>query len=530
MFKLFFILIISALLIGCNGNKVKHDLKVFRYNQASGINSLDPAFSKDQATIWACNQLFNSLVALDSNLNIVPAVAHSWEISNDGLQYIFHLRKDVFFHDNQCFENGKGRSANAQDVVFSLQRIIDKKTASPGAWIFTEKVATDKPFVAINDSTFQLNLSRKFPAMLGILSMQYCSIIPHEAVEKYGATFRANPVGTGPFIFKKWDEGNVLIMVKNPNYFEHDATGVALPYLDGIKVSFIDNKKTEFLSFKQHELDFISGIDAAYIDEVLEKNGTLKKAWQGKIILKKSAYLNTEYLGFLTQKSEQENPFLDKNLRKAINYGINREEIIQYLRNGVGKPAHQGFSPFGLPSFPQSLRGYYYDIEKAKEYLKKSAYKGEVLKLYSNETYKDMSILIAKQLDAIDINVKVEMVQPAMLREWMTGGKVLWFRASWLADYPDAENYFAVFYGKNAAPPNYTQFKNSVFDRLYESSFAITDEQKRFEIYRQLDSIIIEESPVVPLYYDEVLRFVRPGIEGMSENAQNLLDLRRVNY
>lgn len=528
MIRFILLYALAAFFWGCGDNTVKKDLKVFRYNQSSGISSLDPAFSKDQATIWACNQLYNSLVALDSNLNIVPAIAQHWQVSADGLRYTFYLRSDVFFHNNECFVGGKGRRVTAQDVVYSFNRIIDEKVASPGAWIFNGKVASDTPFLAVNDSVFQVTLAQKFPAILGILSMQYCSVIPKEAVEKYKEKFRSNPVGTGPFKFKKWEEGNALVMLKNEAYFERDAAGNSLPYIDGIKVSFIDNKKTEFLSFKQKQIDFISGIDAAYIDEVLEEDGSLKKSWEGKMVLQKSSYLNTEYLGFFTQANSTSNPFTNKDLRKAINYGINKKELIQYLRNGVGKPAVQGFSPFGLPSFSQDLKGYAFDVEQAKAHLKRSGYKGEELKLYSNETYKDMAVLIAKQLDAIGLKVKVEMAQPAMLREWMSQGKVLWFRGSWLADYPDAENYFAVFYGKNAAPPNYTRFNNAAFNTLYESTFSISNEAQRFEVYRKLDSIIIEEAPVVPLYYDEVLRFMQPGISGISPNAQNLLDLRRV--
>jgi peptide/nickel transport system substrate-binding protein len=508
--------------------KEQKPLKIFRYNQSSGISSLDPAFAKDQATIWACYQLYNSLVALDSNLNIVPSIAKSWEISGDGLIYTFHLRSDVFFHDDACFANGKGRAVKASDVVFSFSRLMDEKTASPGAWIFRGKVASEQPFHALNDSVFQLNLARPFPAVLGILSMQYCSIIPHEAIEKYGSNFRAHPVGTGPFVLKKWEEGNALVLLKNPAYFEHDAAGARLPYIDGVKVSFIDNKKTEFLSFKQKQIDFISGIDAAYIDEVLDGNGSLKKEWQGKITFQKAPYLNTEYLGFLLQKKEDNNPFLNKDLRKAINYGINRNEIIRYLRNGVGKPALQGFCPYGLPSFSSEVKGYEFNPSKAKMHLAQSGYQGEELQLFANETYKDVAVLIAKQLEQIGIKVKVEMAQPAMLREWMSEGKVKWFRGSWLADYPDAENYFAVFYGKHAAPPNYTRFRNTTFDKLYELSLTVADEQKRFKIYHQLDSIIIEEAPVVPLYYDEVLRFIQPGISGLPANAQNVLDLRFV--
>ena len=406
----FYIVVFSALMMlsSCNScnKKAPETRKFFRYNQVSGIASLDPAFAKDQAGNWACNQLYNSLVQLDNQLNIKPCIASSWYISSDGLIYTFHLRTDVKFHDNACFENGKGRMVNAQDVVYSFSRIIEPKTASPGAWIFNKDVDTVAPFTAINDSTFQLKLQRPFRPMMGILSMQYCSIIPEEAVKKYGAEFRAHPVGTGPFMFKNWKEGTALILVKNPDYFEKEGTQ-NLPYIDGIKVTFIDNKKTEYLSFKQKQLDFISGIDGSFIDEVLDEKGSLKTDLAEKFNLQKTPYLNTEYLGFLMKAGdEKRNPLLNKKIRQAINYGFDRREMIQYLRKGVGRPAESGFTPYGLPSFDaEQVKGYHYDINKAKQLLKDAGYpNGKSLpemKFYTNETYKEFALYISKQLEHI---------------------------------------------------------------------------------------------------------------------------------
>ncbi len=534
MYKLHCLLLFSGflLLYSCNSCSNSHDTKqkFFRYNQSSGIASLDPAFAKDQSTIWSCNQLYNSLVQLDDNLNTQPSIAKSWEISEDGKTYTFHLRSDVKFHNNECFEGGKGRSVNANDVVYSFKRIVDPKVASPGAWIFNNNVDAAEPFKAIDDSTFQLKLLKPFRPMLGIISMQYCSVIPHEAIEKYGADFRAHPVGTGPFMFKNWKEGTALILVKNENYFEKDEKGNALPYLDGIKISFIDNKKTEYLSFKQKELDFINSIDASYIDEVLDEDGNMKPELKDKFNLLKTPYLNTEYLGFLTTGKS----VMDKKLRQAINYGFDRKEMLKYLRNGVGKPAESGFTPFGLPSFDaDKVKGYNYDLPKAKQLLKEAGHENgkglPEIKLYTNETYKEYALFISKQLEQLGLKIKVEISQPSILREWMSQGKVDFFRGSWLADYPDAENYFAVFYSKNGSPPNYTRFSNKQFDELYEKALAENDDAKRFGIYHQMEQIIIEEAPVVPLYYDEVLRFSQKNIEGLTANGLNLLNLKRVS-
>lgn len=530
---LFPIITLLAACNGCGGSSKKDDLSFFRYNQSSGLASLDPAFAKDQSTIWPCNQLYNSLLQLDDNLNTQPAIAKSWDISEDGKTYTFHLRNDVKFHDNACFPNGKGRTVVASDVVFSFKRITDKKVASPGAWIFSNSIDTTQPFTALNDTTFQLKLGKPFRPMLGILAMQYCSVIPHEAIEKYGVDFRRNPVGTGPFMYKNWKEGTALILVKNPNYFELDENGKQLPYLDGIKISFIDNKKTEYTSFRQGELDFINSIDQSFIDEVLDEDGNMQAKLKGKFNLLKTPYLNTEYLGFLMAgKDEKANPLLNKNIRLAINYGFDRKEMLKYLRNGVGKPAESGFTPYGLPSYSDSLVGFTYNPDKAKALLAEAGYPGgkglPEIRMYTNETYKEFALFISKQLERIGLNVKVEVSQPAILREWMSQGKVNFFRGSWLADYPDAENYFAVFYSKNGSPPNYTRFNNKQYDALYEQALAENDDTKRFAIYRQIEHIILAEAPVVPLYYDEVLRFSQNNVEGLTANGLNLLNLKRV--
>lgn len=523
MNRIYLLLLSIALgLWGC-GTKTTQTAKVFRYNQSSGIASLDPAFSKDQATIWACNQLYNGLVQLNDSLSVIPAIATAWEITDSGKTYTFHLQKDVVFHQDKCFA-GKERNVNAYDFVYSFQRIIDPKVASPGSWIFSEHIDTTSPFTALDSFTFQIKLRKPFLPLMGILTMQYCSVIPQEAIAFYGLDFRAHPVGTGPFRFKKWREGVALILIKNEHYFEKE-NGIQLPYLDGVKVSFITDKKSEFLAFRSKELDFVSGLDASYIDEVIDDNGELKSALRKDFALSKSPYLNTEYLGFNLEKST----INDAYLRKAISYGIDREEIIKYLRNGVGKPANNGFVPIGLPSFDCSKNTTAYNAEKATEMLKKSGYKSsETIKLYTNETYREIGLMAAKQLSKLGLNISLEINPSAVLREWMVKGNAPFFRGSWIADYPDAESYYAVFYSKNGCPPNYTRFQNKQYDILYEIALSEENETNRYALYHQLDDILANEMPVVPLYYDEVLRFSQHSISGLATNGLNLLNLKTV--
>lgn len=519
---------------GC-GRKAASGKTVFYYNESTGIATLDPAFAKNQSIMWAIHQVYNTLVEIDSNLNIVPSLAKSWDIDAARTTYTFHLRTDVYFHDNEIFPGGKGRKMLASDIAYSLNRIIDKATASSGAWIFNNRVNSLQPFTAVDDSTFRLKLLRPFHPIMGILSMQYCSIIPKEAVEKYGRDFRRSPCGTGPFQFVSWDEGEALVMHKNEKYWEKDASGNSLPYLDAIQVSFFDNKATEFLQFRQGKLSFVNDIDPSFKDELLTKKGELRKEWEGKLQLNKTAYLNTEYFGILV---DEKNPLVKiaptrlRLVRQAMNYAINRTRLMMYMRNSIGIPAEAGFVPGGLPSRNVELvKGYQYDPAKARQLIEQAGFGDRnsmpELKLLTIPIYADIASFVAKQMEEVGIPVQVEVIQKSLLLEQTAKSRALFFRGSWIADYPDAENYMAMFYSKNPAPPNYTRYKNADFDLLYEKALLETNDSLRYELYRKMDQLVINDAPVIPIWYDMAIHFVQPNISGFRANALNLLELRR---
>jgi oligopeptide transport system substrate-binding protein len=529
--KLIYAIAVVLLFAQCKP-KTDTSKKIFEYNETTGIASLDPAFAKNQSIMWAIHQLYNTLVEVDSNMQIKPSLAKSYSFSADRKTVQFVLRSDVFFHDNKCFANAKGRRVLASDVAYSFNRIIDKEVASPGAWIFNNRVDTIKPFVAINDSVFELRLQKPFNPILGILSMQYCSIVPKEAMEFYGNKFRSNPVGSGPFSFIAWEEGQALVLRKNVNYFEQDAAGNKLPYLDGIKVNFYDSKATEFLAFAQKRLDFINDIDASFKDEILSRSGNLKAKWNGKSILKKHPYLNIEYFGILADSNSElvkKSPLKMLKLRQAINYGIDKPKMMLYLRNSIGTAAESGFVPQGLPSFSKkNVVGYNYNPAKAKQLLKEVGYDKapEQITLLTIPIYANLASYVANELKQIGINVKVETVQKSLLLEQTSKAQALFFRGSWIADYPDAENYLSVFYSKNPAPPNYTRFSNKDFDALYEKALATTSDSERYALYQQMDNIIVANAPIVPLWYDMAIHLVQPTITGFKPNSLNMLELR----
>ena len=520
----FLIIILFGILLSSCEKDSDIENNIFKYNEYSNISSLDPAFSSTLRNIWPVNQIFNGLVQLDKNLEIKGDIASSWTISEDKRTYTFKIRQDVYFHNSELFGKNLTRKVKAKDFEYSFNRLIDNKIASPGFWVFNNV----KDFKAINDSIFQIELKKEFDPFLGILSMKYCSVVPREIITVLGDKFSKKPIGTGPFKFKKWDENVKLVLSKNKNYFEHDSLGQKLPYLDGIAISFIPDKKSEFMELLSGRLDMVSSPDNSIIDQIFDYKGDLNPRFSSNFNLLKSPYLNTEYIGFNIENNIKK----DTLLRYAINSGIDRKKMMQYLRKNIGYPAESGIVPNGLNNSFYSLR-YNYDPDLSKKLI--SIYKSnndidEInITIVSDSQYLDILEFIQSELQKIGVQIQIEITPPSILRQGKATGKFDAFRASWIADYPHVENYFSLFYSKNHTPkgPNYTFFSDRNFDELYEligNKKSISYEK----ISNDLENILRRYSPIIPLYYDMSVRIVPKNISGLEANAINQLNLKRV--
>ncbi|WP_340076867.1 ABC transporter substrate-binding protein [Leptobacterium sp. I13] len=519
---------IALIFISCaNENKSSREHLVFRYNEHSNIASLDPAFAKNQADIWATNQLFNGLVQLDDSLNIQPDIAKDWFISGDALTYTFTLRKGVFFHKHNLFGKDSTRQVNAHDFEYSFGRLLDPQVASPGRWVMNYV----ENFKALNDTVFSIQLKQPFPAFLGLLTTKYCSVVPKEIVEATGNKFRSHPIGTGPFKFKLWEENTKLVFRKNELYYEKDSEGNALPYLEAVAITFLPDKQSEFLQFVQGNIDFLNSLDASYKDELLTTDGKLQAKYRSRFNMATTPFLNTEYLGFFLESNMPE--IQSGAIRKAINYGFDRKKMITYLRNGIGTPALNGFIPKGLPGFT-NIEGYNYQPEKAKklieQFKKETGINQPEITITTDANYLDLCEYIQREIEKTGLKVNIDVVPPATLRQSKATGKLDAFRASWIADYPDAENYLSLYYSKNFAPngPNYTHFKNLQFDTWYETASREVNNEKRYRLYEKMDSLIISQAPIIPLYYDQAIRFTKKNVHGLESNPANILSLKRV--
>ena len=522
-----FLFIFSAFITSCFNvkNNPSPSDNIFRYNEKSAITSLDPAFSNTQSNIWVTNQLFNTLTELDSDLLVQPSLSKQWVISDDGLEYTFIIRDDVYFHHSPCFGSDSTRKLVASDFVYSVSRLSDSNILSPGAWVMDYIENT----YSINDTTLIINLKKPFPGLLGLLSMNYFSILPKEAISFFGSEFSKNPIGTGPFQFTYWQQNEKLVLKKNDSYFEYDGVN-RLPYLDGVSISFITQNESAFMNFILGNFDFLSGLDNSFKDEFLSPSGELLSSYEDRFFLITTPYLNTEYLGINIDKAVNDStPLMFKAFRKALNYSFDRAIMAKYLRNGLVVPAHQGFVPSILLK-DHNINGYFYSPDSVYKYLKQSNYKNEKIILHTTQEYLDICEFLQYSASKFGINIVIEISAPAIHRNIFSSGKSSFFRASWIADYPDPENFLALFYSKNKSPfgPNYTHFSNEKYDSLYELSFIELNQRNRYKLFSKMELILIDEAPFIPLYYDFVFRLVSKNISGMSINCMNELCLKKI--
>lgn len=513
--------------IGCKQSTNNHNNIVFKYNESAGITSLDPAFGNRTENIWVLNQIYNGLVEMDTGLNVIPSTAKRWTISEDGLTYTFFLRDDVYFHLNKCFGKNKTRRCKAQDFEYSFKRIMDNETASPGMWVF----AKVKSIEALNDTTLKIELIENYSPFLSLLSTPYGFAVAEEAVTFYKENFRSNPVGTGPFYLKIWMEGEKMVLRKNVNYFEKDKFQKPLPYIDAINISFIKDKQNAYLQFLKKKFDYLSGIDGSYKDDLLNSVGEINLKHKDSFKIRKFTYLKTDYIGFNLSSN---NPIVkNKKFRQAVSCSIDREKLIKYLRNNIGKPSKGNFIPTVLLN--KTLNSVYFEYNPmlAKNLL--AEVKNEnpnstiEITLSTSSSFSDIAEFLQQQLAETGIKLKIEIVPSAINSEQISKGDVELFRKTWIADYPEAENFLTLFYSKNIPPQgaNYSRFINRNFDEYFENMNKSNSIEERQHYAFLCDSIIAENCPVIALFHDEAVVAYNPKFTDIGFNAMNILNIKR---
>lgn len=534
---------------------------VFHSNEVENFRSLYPHSASDISSYNIGSQIYEGLVRLDAqSLEVIPGIAESWEVSDDGLEYTFYIRDGVYFHDNPCFDDEKGRKLNVDDCVYSLTMLCTPNPSMndyyymvidriEGARAYYESVGSNQPLdkisgiTKVDKNTLRINLVKPFSGFTKILATASCWVFPHEAYDMYGEEMRVNCVGTGPFKVIKIVDNEVVILGKNENYWRHDSFGNQLPYLDALKYTFVNEKKSEILEFKKGNLEMVYKIPS---DQIEEFNINLSEDKcdfiNGDYRVQVEPSLSIQYYSF----QHMSDIFKDINIRKAFNYAIDKNRIVEYGLNGMGTPANHGIVPPSITNYPiEKVKGYEYSPQLAREYLAEAGYpNGEgfprlTLQINSGGSENiGVAEIVQKMLyDNLGVFIDLSVTTRSTHLDRVETGKTDFWKDAWLADYSDPENFLCLFYGALVPDDpnaksfiNSTRYRNGSFDQLYERANIEQDDEKRMDLFCKADQKVIEDAAVIPLYYEKTVRLLKPYVKNFPLNPMEYRDFGSVYF
>jgi len=532
----------------------------FRSNTVADFRSLFPLDVTDVVGDNIVTQIYEGLVKLSSkDLSIVPCLAEKWTHNDSATLWTFYIRKGVKFQDDECFQGGKGRDINANDFKYCFDQLC---TAGPqnsqfqvafkgrveGADECYSLTANGKPMPAggvsgvkvIDDYTLQIKLSHPNSGFLNILILPGCTIFPKEAVAKYGRDMRIHCVGTGAFQVKDVQEGQAVVLVRNPHYWDVDESGNQLPYLDAVKFTFVKEKKSELLEFQQDNLEMMYQLPVEIIPQILGDLNSTNGGAKVDYNLQATPALYTYFFGFQTQNKIMNN----KYLRQAINYAVDRDKIVTYTLQGEGIAGSYGLVP-PTPGYDyKSIKGYTFNPDKAKELLAKAGYPGgkglPEITLETNPDGGNRNVQIAEVIkkmleENLGIKIDIETVPFPQHQDSYERGKIPFFKESWSADYPDPQTFLSLLYGPNVpkdsnerAYGNPMRYKSAHFDSIYAKALVAINDTMRAKLYAEADQAALDDAPYLCVFYDENYYLLHNYVKNFYGNAMDYRDLSKV--
>lgn len=471
--------------------------------------TLDPARITDFYAVAVVNQIFDSLVEFDERLNILPSLAQSWSASRDGLVWTFNLRQGVKFHN--------GREMIADDVVYSLARLLDPTVKSPRSWFldkvkgalaFQEGTATTLEGIkAVGRYTVQIILSEPFAPFTSVLGLPHLGIVPREEIERLGEDFSTAPIGTGPFRLVHWKRGQEIVLKANEHYFRKR------PSLDYIRFIIFPGNVVDdmFAALERKELEE-SPIPASRRKQILDS---------GKFTVIRKPTLGIRLFGFNLDLP----PFDQPEVRQAFNYAIDTTQLNQEILDRRHEVA-RGILPPGMPGYNPEVKAYSYNPEKAKALLAQAGHpEGKNLapvtlgsSVKSAVSYQDYEG-IRQYMARVGVHVELkEFDDWPTFRSALQQGKLQIFRYAWFADYPDPDNFlYPLFYSKSQT--NYFRYRNPRVDRLLDDARRDLDDLHRVKLYREAEQLILNDAPGIMLMHHTYEGLFQPYVDGVTVSA-----------
>ncbi|WP_409303154.1 ABC transporter substrate-binding protein [Peribacillus sp. SCS-155] len=507
-------LVLSLALTGCSSNKESGSSSsdgggdkgggMLIYGRGGDSTSLDPAMTTEGESFIVTEQIYENLVQYgEDNTEIEPSLAKEWEISQDGLTYTFKLNEGIKFHDGSDF--------NADAVVKNFQRWAKSKDEAKFAYYASmfggfegDEGHVIKEVKAADANTVVFTLARPQAPFLKNLAMSPFAIASPKEFEKGGDALKKNPVGTGPFKFKSYKANDTIVVVKNDNYWRK-----GLPKLDGVTFKVIKDNSARLNAVIKGEIDLMDGLNPSDISKVKENS---------KLQLFERPSMNVGYFGFNVEKE----PFNKKEVRQAISHLINKEDIITNFFEGTAEPAKNPMPP-SVGGYNDEVQDYEYNVEKAKELLKKAGLeKGFKMDLWAMPVPRPYMPNGQKVAEAIQASLKQVNIEANIVTfEWGTylekvqAGEAPTFMLGWTGDNGDADNFLYTLLDKDTiGSNNYSRYSNEQVHKLLVEAQTVSDEDKRNELYKQAQVIIHEDAPWVPLVHSKPQLAGSSAIEG----------------
>ena len=455
--------------------------------------TLDPHLTTDATSATFIVEVFGGLVTIAPDLNIVGDIAESWDVSNDGLTYTFHLRENAKFHD--------GKPVTAQDFKWSLERATDPQTAAPVVDQYLgdivgakERLKGDASELAgvrvIDDHTLAITIDASKSYFLAKLTYPTAFVLDKANVESGRRWFRT-PNGTGPFKLSEYVPGERLILTRNELFH------LGPPFLESVR--FILSGGTAMLMYENDEIH-LTGVGLADLDLILDPNNPLNTELQ-----RAPPSFSTSYIGM----NVNDPPLDDPKVRQALNYAIDKEAISRDVMAGLVVPA-KGILPPAFPGYNPNLRGYDYDPERARLLMNESKYGDDLENLppiilttagsFGTQLTLDMEIILEMWDQNLGIKVEILQTEFGTYLQDLVKRRFQMFDIGWIADYPDPENFLDILFHSESSN-NHTGYNNPEVNRLLEEARVEQDEAVRFALYHEIEQMIIEDAPWIPLWY-----------------------------
>ena len=526
---------------------------VFRFMSAEKITTLLPISSSSIYNQRVGSQIFETLLKVDPVSNeIVPSVAESFTVNQDATKFIFKIRKGIFFHDDACFDGGKGRELTAHDVKNTLEFACSKAVDNEIYWLLISKIKGAKSYYAnsqkgvapkrldaikvIDNSTLSIDLEYSFVGFDKLLVHYSLGIFPREAFDKYGVEVGKHPVGSGAFRLEEWTEDKILL-ARNSNYWMKDNLGNQLPFLANIEISYSKDKKSELLAFRNKSIDLVMDIPVDQIENML---GDLNTAIAGKTVKHKidiREALGSAYYGFANTSE----PFNNVDVRKAFNLAIDRVDLIENTLQGEGNPSIYGFVPQILDYNDTMVKGFPFNVVLAKQLLAKAGFPNgsgfPTVKLFVNAKvgsapYK-AAVGVCKQLKKnLNVNVTLNLCSIDDRDKAIQSGEAKMWRGGWIADYPDPENFLNLFFSENISNSsvisNPFKYSNKMFDANFKLAMREQNANIRRNLFVKCDQQIIDDAVVMPLFHQDFMTMVNFRIKNFVTNPTEIIDFSRM--